>query len=44
MPSVSVARDRMITGMAHGYAEFDWSVLGLIAAEAAGIEDQANAE
>lgn len=29
----------MITGLAHGYTEFDWSVLGLVAAEAAGIED-----
>jgi 3-hydroxyisobutyrate dehydrogenase-like beta-hydroxyacid dehydrogenase len=44
MPSVSVVRDRMITGLAHGYSEFDWSVLGLIAAEAAGIENQADAE
>jgi 3-hydroxyisobutyrate dehydrogenase-like beta-hydroxyacid dehydrogenase len=44
MPSVSVVRDRMITGLAHGYTEFDWSVLGLIAAEAAGIEDQAHDE
>ena len=44
MPSVSVVRDRMITGLAHGYSEFDWSALGLIAAEAAGIEDQTDAE
>jgi 3-hydroxyisobutyrate dehydrogenase-like beta-hydroxyacid dehydrogenase len=44
MPSVSVVRDRMITGQAHGYSEFDWSVLGLVAAEAAGIEDPADAE
>jgi hypothetical protein len=44
MPSVSVVRDRMITGPAHGYTEFDWSALGLIAAEAAGLEDQAGAE
>lgn len=44
MPSVSVVRDRMITGLAHGYAELDWSALGLIAAEAAGIEDHADAE
>jgi 3-hydroxyisobutyrate dehydrogenase-like beta-hydroxyacid dehydrogenase len=44
MPSVSVVRDRMITGLAHGYTEFDWSVLGLVAAEAAGIDDQADAE
>ena len=44
MPSVSVVRDRMITGLAHGYSELDWSALGLVAAEAAGIEDQAKAE
>jgi len=44
MPSVSVVRDRMITGLAHGYTEFDWSALGLVAAEAAGIEDQADAK
>ena len=43
MPSVSVVRDRMITGLAHGYAELDWSALGLVAAEAAGIKDQADA-
>ena len=36
MPSVSVVHDRMITGLAHGYAELDWSTLGLVAAEAAG--------
>jgi len=34
----------MITGLAHDYMEFDWSVLGLVAAEAAGIEDQADAK
>ena len=44
MPSVSVVRDRMITGLAHSYSELDWSALGLIAAEAAGIEDQADDE
>jgi 3-hydroxyisobutyrate dehydrogenase-like beta-hydroxyacid dehydrogenase len=44
MPSVSVVRDRMITGLAHGYAELDWSALGLVAAEAAGIKGQADAE
>ncbi len=36
--------DRMVTGLAHGYAELDWSVLGLVAAEAAGIQDEADAE
>jgi hypothetical protein len=34
----------MITGLAHSYSELDWSALGLIAAEAAGIEDHANAD
>jgi 3-hydroxyisobutyrate dehydrogenase-like beta-hydroxyacid dehydrogenase len=37
MPSVSVVRDRLITGMARGYAELDWTALGLIAAEEAGL-------
>jgi 3-hydroxyisobutyrate dehydrogenase-like beta-hydroxyacid dehydrogenase len=37
MPSVSVVRDRLITGIARGHAELDWSALGLIAAEEAGI-------
>jgi 3-hydroxyisobutyrate dehydrogenase-like beta-hydroxyacid dehydrogenase len=37
MPSVGVVRDRMITGIARGYAELDWTALALIAAEEAGI-------
>jgi 3-hydroxyisobutyrate dehydrogenase-like beta-hydroxyacid dehydrogenase len=37
MPSVSVVRDRLITGMARGYADLDWTALGLIAAEEAGL-------
>ena len=37
MPSVGVVRDRMITGIARGYGELDWTALGLIAAEEAGI-------
>jgi len=36
MPSVSVVRDRMLTAIARGYAELDWTALGLIAAEEAG--------
>jgi 3-hydroxyisobutyrate dehydrogenase-like beta-hydroxyacid dehydrogenase len=40
MPSVGVVRDRMITGIARGYADLDWSALGLIAAEEAGIHLQ----
>jgi 3-hydroxyisobutyrate dehydrogenase-like beta-hydroxyacid dehydrogenase len=37
MPSVSVVRDRLITGIARGYSKLDWSALGLIAAEEAGL-------
>jgi 3-hydroxyisobutyrate dehydrogenase-like beta-hydroxyacid dehydrogenase len=37
MPSVGVVRDRMISGIARGYADLDWSALGLIAAEEAGL-------
>jgi 3-hydroxyisobutyrate dehydrogenase-like beta-hydroxyacid dehydrogenase len=37
MPSVSVVRDRLITGIARGYGELDWTALGLVAAEDAGI-------
>jgi 3-hydroxyisobutyrate dehydrogenase-like beta-hydroxyacid dehydrogenase len=35
MPSVKVVRDRLATGIARGYADLDWSALGLIAAEEA---------
>lgn len=37
MPSVGVVRDRLITGLARGYADLDWTALGLIAAEEAGL-------
>jgi 3-hydroxyisobutyrate dehydrogenase-like beta-hydroxyacid dehydrogenase len=37
MPSVSVVRDRLITGIARGYSDLDWSALGLVAAEEAGL-------
>jgi 3-hydroxyisobutyrate dehydrogenase-like beta-hydroxyacid dehydrogenase len=37
MPSVGVVRDRMITGIARGYGELDWTALGLVAADEAGI-------
>src|SRR3979490_3077957 len=36
-PSVGVGRDRLITGIARGYGELDWTALGLIAAEEAGL-------
>jgi 3-hydroxyisobutyrate dehydrogenase-like beta-hydroxyacid dehydrogenase len=32
MPSISVVRDRLITGIARGYAGLDWTALGLVAA------------
>jgi hypothetical protein len=34
---VSVVRDRLIAGMARGYADLDWSALGLVAAQDAGL-------
>jgi 3-hydroxyisobutyrate dehydrogenase-like beta-hydroxyacid dehydrogenase len=37
MPSVSVVRDRMISGIARGYGDLDWSALGLVAAQEAGL-------
>jgi 3-hydroxyisobutyrate dehydrogenase-like beta-hydroxyacid dehydrogenase len=37
MPSVGVVRDRLITGIARGYSALDWTALGLIAAEEAGL-------
>jgi 3-hydroxyisobutyrate dehydrogenase-like beta-hydroxyacid dehydrogenase len=37
MPSVSVVRDRMITAIARGHAELDWTALGLVASEEAGL-------
>jgi 3-hydroxyisobutyrate dehydrogenase-like beta-hydroxyacid dehydrogenase len=43
MPSVSVVRDRLITGIARGYAELDWTALGLIAAEEAGAPESSAA-
>ena len=37
MPVASVVRDRFVTAMARGNENKDWSVLGLIAAEDAGL-------
>jgi len=37
MPSVGVVRDRMITAIARGHAELDWTALGLVASEEAGL-------
>ncbi len=38
MPSVNVVRDRLITGIARGHADLDWTALGLVAAEEAGLK------
>jgi len=37
MPSVQVVRDRLTTGIARGYADRDWTALGLVAAQEAGV-------
>jgi 3-hydroxyisobutyrate dehydrogenase-like beta-hydroxyacid dehydrogenase len=37
MPSVSVVRDRLLSGIIRGYGDLDWTALGLIAAEEAGV-------
>ena len=37
MPTIAVVRDRLEAGIAHGYADLDWSALGLVAADAAGL-------
>jgi 3-hydroxyisobutyrate dehydrogenase-like beta-hydroxyacid dehydrogenase len=39
MPSVGVVRDRLITAIARGYDGLDWTVLGKVAAEEAGLAD-----
>lgn len=38
MPTVGVVHDRLVTGMARGYAGMDWSALGRLAAEEAGLD------
>jgi 3-hydroxyisobutyrate dehydrogenase-like beta-hydroxyacid dehydrogenase len=37
-PSAGIVRDRLITGIARGYADLDWTALGLIAAQEAGLD------
>ena len=37
MPSVGVVRDRLITGIARGHGELDWTALALVAEEEAGL-------
>ena len=43
MPIASVVRDRFITAMARGNQDKDWSVLGRVAAEDAGLQQTARA-
>jgi 3-hydroxyisobutyrate dehydrogenase-like beta-hydroxyacid dehydrogenase len=42
MPTLEVVRDRLIAGIEHGYADLDWSALGLVAADAAGLKAAVN--
>jgi 3-hydroxyisobutyrate dehydrogenase-like beta-hydroxyacid dehydrogenase len=37
MPTVSAVRDRLVTAMATGHGHLDWTALGLVAAEEAGL-------
>ena len=37
LPSVSLVRDRMITAIARGHGTLDWTALGLVALEEAGL-------
>ncbi|WP_426409795.1 NAD(P)-dependent oxidoreductase [Bradyrhizobium ganzhouense] len=37
MPSVGVVRDRLITGIARGHGGLDWTALGIVASEEAGL-------
>jgi 3-hydroxyisobutyrate dehydrogenase-like beta-hydroxyacid dehydrogenase len=37
MPSVDVVHDRLVSGVARGHGDLDWSALALIAAEEAGL-------
>jgi 3-hydroxyisobutyrate dehydrogenase-like beta-hydroxyacid dehydrogenase len=38
LPIASLVRDHMIEGLAQGYEDADWSVLGAVAARAAGLQ------
>jgi 3-hydroxyisobutyrate dehydrogenase-like beta-hydroxyacid dehydrogenase len=37
MPTLDVVHNRLVTGIARGYATFDWSALGLLASDEAGL-------
>lgn len=38
VPSIKVVQERLISGIVRGYADLDWTALGLIAAEEAGVQ------
>ena len=40
MPVTSLVHDRLIAMIARGWAEFDWSALGLLAASDAGLDSR----
>jgi 3-hydroxyisobutyrate dehydrogenase-like beta-hydroxyacid dehydrogenase len=40
MPAASLAHDHLVAMMARGWAELDWSALGLLAAVEAGLDDR----
>lgn len=42
MPTLAVVHDRLITGIDQGYGNLDWAALGLVAADAAGLEAPAD--
>ena len=37
MPAASLVHDRLVAMLARGWADFDWSALGLLAASDAGL-------
>jgi 3-hydroxyisobutyrate dehydrogenase-like beta-hydroxyacid dehydrogenase len=39
MPAASLVHDRLVGMLAHGWADLDWSALGLLAARDAGLDD-----
>ena len=43
MPAASLVHDRLVAIIAHGWADLDWSALGLLAASEAGLPSDAGA-
>lgn len=44
MPAASLVHDRLVGMLARGWADLDWSALGLLAARDAGLDDAATAD